>query len=158
MIVCNESKSRYLKTNRRWCVGYESIDERETYCHLGIHFTKLLDNHAIVKDVNSKLRRTFFGVGGFGHQGLHPLTLKKVYKAKVLPKALYGCEMVYNLNDTDLLSLERSHRFCCKLMQCIGSRTRTIVALGLLGMFSIKAEIILKKLTLFTQHIHPKKL
>ena len=82
---------------------------------------------------------------------LHPLTYKKIYEAAVLPKALYGCETWFSLNTHNFSLLERAHRFCVKYMQGLSIRTRTDVALSLLGIFSIGSEIDLRKLTLFGQ-------
>ena len=58
----------------------------------------------------------------------------------VLTKALYGCEILANLNDTELLTLERTHRFRVKHMQSLGLRTRTDVASSLLGIFLIEID------------------
>ena len=59
--------------------------------------------------------------------------------------------MLYNLTSSDVDLLERSHRYCIKYMQGLPNRTRTIIALGLLGLYPIEAEIDLKKLVLFGQ-------
>ena len=47
---------------------------------------------------------------------LHPLKCKTIYKSMVLTKTLYGCENLANSNDTELLTLERAHRFRVKHM------------------------------------------
>ena len=65
--------------------------------------------------------------------------------------ALYGCENWDNLNDTELLLIERAHRFCVKHMQSLNLRTRTDVAFSLLGIFPIEIDIDFRKLTLFGQ-------
>ena len=82
---------------------------------------------------------------------LHPLTCKTIYKSIVLPKALKGCENWDILSDTDLLTLERAHRFCVKHMQSLSTCTRTDTALSLLGVFPIETDIDFRKLTLFGQ-------
>ena len=69
----------------------------------------------------------------------------------MLPKGLFGCEMWYDMKKSDILFIERTHRFCVKYIQSIGARTRTHIALGLLGLFSIESEIDKKKLILFGQ-------
>ena len=56
-----------------------------------------------------------------------------------------------NLNDSELLSLERAHRFCVKHMQFLYLRTRIDVALSLLCIFPIELELDFRKLTLFGQ-------
>ena len=59
--------------------------------------------------------------------------------------------MWYNMTQSDILFIERTHRFCVKFIQSIGTRTRTHIALGLLGLYSVEAEIDKKKLILFGQ-------
>ena len=53
--------------------------------------------------------------------------------------------MWYDMTQSDILFIERSHRFCAKYIQSIGARTRTHIALGLLGLYFIEAEIDKKK-------------
>ena len=66
---------------------------------------------------------------------LNPLTCKTIYKAVVLPKALYGCESWSSLTLSQLLILERAHRFCVRYIQGLNTRTQTDIALSLLGIF-----------------------
>ena len=76
----------------------------------------------------------------------NPLSCKKIYNTVVLPKALYGCESWEALRRSDILFLEGAHRFCVKYMQGLNIRTRTDIALSLLGayMYSIESELILE--------------
>ena len=76
---------------------------------------------------------------------LNPLTCIKLYRSVVLSKAHYGCESWSNLSDSSTTQLERAHRFCIKFIQGFGIRTRTDIAIGLLGVLSIESEIDLKK-------------
>ena len=102
---------------------------------------------------NSKLRSTFFSIinNGIYENGIHPITSLKIYKAVVLPKALYGCELWHDITKTQLVKLERSHKFCIKYIQCIVRSTRSDIALSLLGCRSLESEIDYKKLTLLGQ-------
>ena len=89
--------------------------------------------------------------GIFYDKSLHPLTCKKFYNAVVIPKALYGCENWFALSSTELLTLERAHRFCIKKMQSLPLYTRSDIALGLLAIFPIEVELDIRKLILFGQ-------
>ena len=82
---------------------------------------------------------------------LNPLTCIKIYNSVVLPKALYGCESWSQLSVSNIIHLERAHRFCIKYMQGFGIRTRTDVALGLLGVLPLESEVDFKKLNLLGQ-------
>ena len=154
VIVCNETKSHFKNVHRNWYLGSDPVSECENYTHLGINFSKYLDLSENIKDANSKIRGTFLSLQSVGvgyENGLHPFTSRKIYRSVVLPKSLYGCEIWYNLTASDILYLERSHRFCLKYMQGITKRTRTDIARGLLKCYALASEIDKRKLTLFGQ-------
>ena len=137
-----------------WCVGFDVIPEVDSYTHLGVLLDRNLSIAGCLKEANAKIKRTLLSLdccGVYENGGLNPLTSKKIYKSVVLPKGLYGCEMWYDMTQSDILFNERTHRFCVKYMQSIGTRTRTHIALGLLGLYSVEAEIDKKKLILFGQ-------
>ena len=53
---------------------------------------------------------------------------------------LYGCESWNNLTESQILTLERAHRYCITYMQGLPRQTRTDVALSLLGIYTIQSE------------------
>ena len=65
---------------------------------------------------------------------------KSIYKSVVLPKALYCCESLTHLSHSNILKLERAHRFCVKYIQGLNTRTRTDIALSLMGIHAIESE------------------
>ena len=99
------------------------------------------------------MRATFYGLikDGLHKNGLNPLTSAKIYNSIVLPRALFGSELLQSLSNRDRMSLEKSHRLCLKQMQGLQSRSRTDIVLGLLGILPIEAEIEKKKLSFFGQ-------
>lgn len=134
--------------------GPNIIEETENYKHLGVNCNKYTGLKVNLKEAADKLKGTFLSLvhcGLVDASGLHPLSCKKLYCSVVLPKALYGCEVWYNLNETDILLLERAHRYCVKYMQNLRLRCRTDVALSLLGIWSLESEINYRKLILFGQ-------
>ena len=104
-------------------------------------------------NANAKLRGTFFSIvsNGIYENGLHPVTSFKIYKSVVIPKALYGCELWHDISKSQMIKLERSHKFCIKYIQCIESKTRSDIALSLLGCRSLESEIDYKKLIFIGQ-------
>ena len=52
---------------------------------------------------------------------------------------------------SNIIHLERAHRFCIKYMQSFGIRTRTDVALGLLDVLPLESEVDFKKFNLLGQ-------
>ena len=114
-----------------------------------LNCNKYLKIDTNIKEATEKSKGTFMSLINCGivhYDSLHPLSYKKIYKAVVLPKALYGCETWVYLTTNNILLLERAHLLCVKYMQGLSTRTRTDAALSLLGMFSIESEIDLRQL------------
>ena len=154
VVVNNETKNRFLKSDRDWFLGHHRIKEGESYKYLDTIFNKYMSIKDNIKDACDKLKGTFVSLVNDGivhEQGLLSLSCMKIYRCIVLPKALYGCENWSNLCNSDLLSLERAHRYCIKYMQGLPRRTRTDIALSLVGSNSLEAEIDYRKLQLFGQ-------
>ena len=153
VVVFNESRHPFRRSNRVWFLGNEPLSETESYTHLGVTLNKYCSNKDQVSQVCSKIKSTYLYLVNSGIQAdrLHPFTSNKVYKSIVLPKALYGSEMLFNLSKTDILTMEKCHRFCIKFMQRLPSRTRTAVALGMIGQLSLISEIDRRKLVLLGQ-------
>ncbi|MES9884072.1 MAG: reverse transcriptase family protein [Sedimenticola sp.] len=155
VIVFHESKNDYVTSNRQWNLGNDSVEEAVNYTHLGIICNKYLDSKQNVMDAAVKIRATFMCLinSGIHKQGLHPMTAKKIYERIVLPKALYGCELWNNILPADTMLLERAHRMCIKYIQGLPKRTRTDIAVSLLGSYSLEAEIDRSKLRFLGQLI-----
>ncbi|MES9994111.1 MAG: reverse transcriptase family protein [Candidatus Thiodiazotropha sp.] len=152
VIVFNETKYYYKKHRRVWYLGPNEVTEGENYKHLGVNCNKYSDLSVNLKESVDKLKGTFMSLANCGLiNELNPVTCKNLYYSVVLPKALYGCECWSNLSSGNILILERAHRFCVKYMQGFNIRTRTDIALGLLGMYSLESEIDFRKLNLFGQ-------
>ena len=120
--------------------------ERKITKRLCVNCNKYLKPNVNIKDCTDKLKGTFMSIANCGlFSDLNSLTCTKLYRSVVLPKAFYGCESFSNLSDSIIIQLERAHRFCIKYMQGFGIRTRTDIALGLLGVLSLESEIDLYK-------------
>ena len=100
-----------------------------------------IDNN--VKEAASNLKGTFLSLinSGVHEGGLNQITSKSIYKAVVLPKALYGCELWYSLQSKHIDLLEKAHTFCVKFMQSLPRRTSTDLAFSLLNIKSILCGI-----------------
>ena len=153
IVTFNETSRSYKSNQRSWFIGDREITEYEEFVHLGIKRNKSNNTSFIVKELDRKLRATFYGLikDGLHKNGLNPLTSAKIYNSIVLPRALFGSELLQSLSNRDRMSLEKSHRLCLKQMQGLQSRSRTDIVLGLLGILPIEAEIEKKKLSFFGQ-------
>ena len=139
---------------RNLCGPREESQEEDEYGESIVFYYAALVLSCIT-NANSKLRSTFFSIinNGIYENGIHPVTSLKIYRSVVLPKALYGCELWHDISKTQLVKLERSHKFSIKHIQCIDRTTGSDIALSLLGCRSLEYEIDYKKITLFGQLI-----
>lgn len=153
VVVFNEKKSDFLRTERSWKLGNDYIPEKEQYKHLGILCDKYMAFDKVTTEACRKIKGTFLSIVNCGlhDDELNPITSMRIYNSVVLPKALYGCELWSRLLPNEILSLERAHRFCIKFMQCLPRSTSTDVALALLGSKSIEVEIDRRKLIFLEQ-------
>ena len=149
VIVLNEITRKRNTGSRKWFIGNDAILEVTSYPHLGVTCDKSWKPSVNVKEICNKLRSAFFSI--IFENGLCPKTNRKIYYSVVLPKALYGTECLHNLSHSDMLSLERVHRLCVKYIQGFHIRTRTDVALSMLNVLPIEAEIHKRKLNFLGQ-------
>ena len=132
----------------KWYLGSEQVLEFDDVTHVGIIISKNMCNSKGIKEACSKGRGCFMGLAGSGVRpsGLSPITIGKLYKTIVLPRALYGCELWNGLTVDSKVRLERMHRFCMKIAQGLNDRVRTDMVMALIGMHPIMAEIEKRKL------------
>jgi hypothetical protein len=146
VLVFNEPKNR--KPCRSWKLGDSSIQEVSSTTHLGCVLTSDLSPNVNVSKACQKARGSFLGFVNCGihGEGFHPLTSLRIYNSIVLPSALYGCEMWCNLKQCNIQALERVQHFCLKVVQGLPKRTRSDIAMGLIGVRSLESVIHQRKL------------
>ena len=115
VVVFKEIKSQYNKHESDWYLRPNEVNEAENYKHLGVNCNNYLNLSLNVKYCALKLKGTFMSLANSGlFSELNPLTCIKIYNSVVLPKALYGCESWSQLSVSNIIHLERAHRFCIK--------------------------------------------
>ena len=137
-----------LSPSRVWRAGSDTIQEFRSVKHVGIILDAGLTSSVRTKNACTKGRGSLLSLAGSGvrPQGLNPLTSAKLYKQTVLPCALYGSELWWNITLGDQLKLEQMHRFCIKVIQDLPRRTRTDMCQSLLGIPSLEHFIDRRKL------------
>ena len=137
----------YALTNsvtRIWKLGDKIIEEVKNHFHCGIKLTTDKTTVNITKDLCRKGRGIMLSLQHCGIGKLLPLTLVKLYKAIVLPSALFGCELWTNVSDTEYKMLEKMQRFCAKYIQNLGRSTRSDMCVPMLGLMSLFKHILIK--------------
>ena len=127
---------------------FHERDEVSCYKHLGVKTDPILSTKEVVDDACNKLRGTFLSIinSGISPEWFNPISSKVIYRSIVIPKAMYGCELWTSLTSTDILRLERSHRFSVKQMKSLPIGTSTELALCTLNINKIETIIDYKKL------------
>ncbi len=128
------------REHRSWFLGNERIPEVTNSKHVGITLSIDRSNSENIKKACKTGKGTFLSLAGAGvrPKGLNPLTSSVLYKSIVLPRALYGCELWNCITNTDMLMLERMHRFCCKQMQGLATRVRSVMVTNMIGLQNIE--------------------
>ena len=104
-------------------------------------------------------RRTSYllmNTGLHGTNGLNPETSYIIYKCYVLPRMLYGLEVIY-LTKTQLNQLERYHLRMLRQIQALPQRTASSPVYMLLGALPIEAEIHTRTPRRSISHLHRAK-
>ena len=151
VVVFNESTN--CNSNRVWKIGNSTIQEGTKYCHLGTIQSKFIDQNENVHNACIRLRGTLLAIANSGlcSDSLNPLTLYKIYKSVVIPKALYGCELWNSISKSSLLELEKSHLFCLKYIQKFPLNTNNDITYQSICSYPISVEIEYAKLQFLGQ-------
>ena len=118
--------------------------------HLGINRYSIQTTNNLVSDRIQLGRRTAYslmGVGFHGTNGLNPKTSMHLYKVYVIPRFLYGLEVV-DINAKHLEQLSKFHLTNIRSLQSLPQRTATPAVYLLAGILPIEALIHLRMLSL----------
>jgi len=153
VVVYNEDKVSAHRSTRVWHLGPEIIEEKESYTHLGLHLDKWLDCGPCCEGTVTKLRQTFFGLIGSGlhRNGLNPITSTKIYRSAVIPRALYGCELMNDISSSQMRTIERCHNMCIRIIQGLPRYSSASLALSMIGCENVESIIDYRKLIFFGQ-------
>ena len=111
VLVFGESASSRTRkrAQRSWHIGSETIQERDSYHHLGVLRSVSPSSNTRTSERCSSCRSAFYSLNALGTRAgcLHPLTSLRLYKAYCIPILLYGCEL-WSLTQSELTLLERT--------------------------------------------------
>ena len=146
-MVMDRKRSRRIEP-KKLSYGTTTINEETRYKHLGV-IQSPSGRYPFSADAAKQcIRGTFLSLSNkvSGRDGANPLTLLKLYRTSVLPRALFGCELWSAISKTDMQQLEIAQHFCLKFAQGLPALTRSDMATGLLGITRIEAYIDHQKL------------
>ncbi|CAC5381559.1 unnamed protein product [Mytilus coruscus] len=144
IIDCSKTKSDYI-----WKLDGNDVTIAKSGVHLGLTRAENNESHINVQEKIKLARRTKYalmGSGCHGTNGLDPPTSYQIYKTYVIPRLIYGLE-VLPLTRSDIEQLEKIHRKNLRPLQSLPERTANSAVLLLLAL-PIEAEIHKRALSL----------
>ena len=139
-----------INEDLKWTLGENVIKLADKTVHLGLIRSGRKESELNIKDRISLARRTSYSLintGLHGTNGLNPKTSYVIYSAYVLPRLLYGLEVI-SLNKTQIKELERYHLNTLRQIQSLPKRTASSSVYMLLGALPIEAELHKRQLSL----------
>lgn len=122
-------KSKVYKSSLSWKLGDSDISPVSQTLHLGILRSELNENGINIADRISVARRTLYALlntGLHGSNGVNPIVAYKIYKSYVLPKLLYGLEIL-PLKQTHMMLLRKFHIETLRRFQSLPTRTAAVM-------------------------------
>lgn len=146
LTTINPTKSELVpltKIQRNYNVqlGNDKISQTDDTKHLGI---KRMKKSKVNTDERLQIaRRTTYallGPGLYAHKGMSPIVSAKLWRTYVLPRSLYGVQIL-NYTATDIKKFETLQLKMCRQMQGLPSRAANIATYALLGTEPIEAVL-----------------
>ena len=145
-----------LNEELKWSLGENLMQLSESAAHLGIIRAGKKESAINVNDRIRLARRTSYSLmntGLHGVNGLSPETSYVIYRAYVLPRLLYGLE-VLSLTQGQLDQLSRYHIQTLRNIQSLPQRTASAAVYMLLGALPLEAELHKKRLSMLNSVIN----
>ncbi|VDI70276.1 Hypothetical predicted protein [Mytilus galloprovincialis] len=148
--LIKKERTKTSKQQHHISLEEKPIKEDQQTIHLSIIRASKNDLKLNIQEHVSVATRTLYtliSVGLNGQEGLNPITAYKIYQAYVLPRLLYGLE-VLSLNATQMSDLEQFHLKTLRCFQSLPIRTSSAAVYMLIGALPIEAELHKRQLSL----------
>ena len=128
--------------NHKWYLNERELESPNDATYLGI--TRTVKNEC-GKNVEERIKTarctsySLMGSGMHGTNGIDPCTSYQIYTAYVLPRLLYGLELL-PLKRKHVDQLEKFHRQSIRYMQSLPQRTSVSAVYLLIGALPVEAE------------------
>ena len=124
-------------------MGDKKVQFSSSTTHLGLLRSEVNENIIKIEERLSLARRTLYALintGVHGSNGLNPRVSYKIYQCYVIPRLLYGLE-VLPLTQTQINILSKFHLDNLKRFQSLPIRVATCAVYLLLGALPLEAEL-----------------
>lgn len=131
------------KPYRNWKINNACVMERSSWIHVGIELSGNFSSSKRSQESSKKGREVICSLMNTGIRpgGINPIVASGAWNVMGLPRMLYGCELWWNLTQSDIDCLERTNRFAAKRMQGLSWQTRSEAAIGSLGLWTVEGHI-----------------
>ena len=149
-VVLLQNHKSVTKKNFKLELNGNSVSLSETTTHLGLFRSEVNENTINIEDRLSLARRTLYSListGVHGSNGLNPGCSYKIYQCYVLPRLLFGLE-VLQLTKTQIGILSKFHISNLRRFQTLPIRTATCAVYLLIGALPLEAELHKRHLSL----------
>ncbi|CAG2257393.1 unnamed protein product [Mytilus edulis] len=151
LVTINPNKSDLVpitkcQSNFSVYLGKDEITQKSETKHLGL--IRNSKNKLNTEDRLKLSRKTLYALLGPGlhaRKGMSPIVAYKIWTMYVIPRALYGIE-VMNFTESDILKLERLQLKVCRQIQGLPDRTANIATYSLLVVEPV--EVVVDRLLL----------
>ena len=160
------NKSKHAKIVDPVFMGKSKLEQAVEVKHVGIELTPSLKCTSTIEQRCEKGRASLFSILAIDKYktGVNPLVLASLVRKISFSTLLYGSELWHNMTKSDYNKIEALQRMSAKLIQQFPKRTRTDMALSMLGWTTLQADIDKRKLYLFQKlctaptNLHCRKL
>ena len=155
VVLLNQHKSVSKKSFSLELDG-KTVSLSQNTTHLGILRAETNENTINIEERLKLARRTLsalINTGVHGSNGLNPSVCFKIYQCYVLPRLLFGLE-VLPITNSQLNLLSKFHLDNFKRFQSLPTRTATCAVHLLLGALPIEAELHKRQLSLLYNMSH----
>lgn len=150
ILIMSKSSQKRNSRDFIWTARSEILKVTDSTIHVGIPLSSSMKCNVKVEKACQKGRNAFHSIAGFDMHGktprLNPITLAKLYRSKVIPCALYGCETWSNMTQKDMYEIQKLQHYCMKKIQCLPAQTRSLMCESMLGFTKLTFEIDKRKL------------
>ena len=129
--------------------GPAIINQTESITHVGIELHQSFKSSLAINARIQKARASLFSVLAIDRDTgfVRPAILSSLVEKISFPVVLYGAELWHNISMSDIYKLERFIRLAAKSIQRFPTRTRTDIALGMLGWLPLMSYVEQRKLS-----------
>lgn len=142
------SKKKEVYSSNGITLGSQHIPRAKKVKYAGVTFSQSMKNNDRIVysfDKAKRVTNSLYSIG-LNANGMNPIVSVKVWERVILPSALYGSELWFNMSHQGLESMEKIQRYFARRVQGFPQRSPIGSTISCMGMISMEARIDKQKL------------